>query len=144
LNSLSIIPYSFFQVLNLLSISEKSSKKSFSKNYGKFFLNFYIKNGAERHLGHTRGTHHATSPHGGVAQAWPRRGMVRGPLGPPLTSSPSLHSLSSKYLHTSAQTHVLAVLPCDFLISLLSPSLLLKFGAFVLQNGGECVPTLST
>jgi hypothetical protein len=32
-----------------------------------------------------------------------------------------------------AQTHVLAVLAHDFSISLLSPSLLLRFGAFVLQ-----------
>jgi hypothetical protein len=38
-----------------------------------------------------------------------------------------------KYLNTPAQTRVLAALHRDFSISLLSPSLLLRFGAFVLQ-----------
>jgi hypothetical protein len=38
-----------------------------------------------------------------------------------------------KYINTPAQTRVLAALHRDFLISFLSPSLLLRFGAFVLR-----------
>jgi hypothetical protein len=58
--------------------------------------------------------------------------MVRG--GPwPLTYLFIPTSLSlPKNLNTPAQTHVLAALHLDFSISLLSPSLLLKFGAIVL------------
>jgi hypothetical protein len=108
-------------------------KLRFSKNSGKFFLIFYVKNGAERHLGHLRGTHHATSPHGGAAQAWPRRGMVRGAPSPSTYLSTSTSVSLPKYLHTIAQNHVLAILPRDFFISLLSLSLLLRFGAFVLR-----------
>jgi hypothetical protein len=63
---LAIIPSAFSQVFILFSILEKSSKISFSKNSRKIFLNFYVKNGAERHLGDLRGTHHATSPPGGA------------------------------------------------------------------------------
>jgi hypothetical protein len=44
-----------------LSISKKSSKIKFLEKFQKIFLNFYVKNGAERHLGDLRGTHHATS-----------------------------------------------------------------------------------
>jgi hypothetical protein len=45
---------------------------------------------------------------------------------------PSSFSLP-KNNDTPAQTRVLAALHLDFLISLLSPSLLLRFGAFVLR-----------
>jgi hypothetical protein len=79
-----------------------------------------------------QGTHHATTPHGGAAQAWPRRGMVRGAPWPSTYLSTSTSLSLPKYLHTIVQTRVLAVLARDFLISLLSPSLLLIFGAFVL------------
>jgi hypothetical protein len=82
-------------------------------------------------MGH-RGTWD-TSPHGGAAQAWPRHGMVRGPPWPSTYLSTSTSLSFPKYLHTKAQTHVLVVLHRDFLISLLSPSLLLRFGAFVLR-----------
>jgi hypothetical protein len=54
----------------------------------------------------------------------------------PLASHLSLHPhffLSPKKSEHLAQTRVLAALHHDFLISLLSPSLLLKFGAFVLR-----------
>jgi hypothetical protein len=44
---------------------------------------------------------------------------------------PSSFSLPKNH-DTPAQTRVLAALHLDFLISLLSPSLLLRFGAFVL------------
>jgi hypothetical protein len=93
LNSLFIVPSLFSQVLNLLSISEKSSKIKFLEKFWKIIFKFLCQK-IERHLGHLRGTHHATSPYGGTAQAWSRRGMVRGALGPPLTSPPSLLSLS--------------------------------------------------
>jgi hypothetical protein len=68
-----------------------------------------------------------------MAQAWSRHGMVRGAPWP-LTYLFILTSLSlPKYLNTPAQTRVLAALHRDFLISLLSPSLVLKFGAIVLR-----------
>jgi hypothetical protein len=103
------------------------------ENSRKIFLNFYVKNGAERHLGDLRGTYHATSPPGGVTQPWPRPPMVRGAPWP-LTYLflPSSFSLP-KNNDTLAQTRVLAALHLNFLISLLSPSLLLRFGAFVLR-----------
>jgi hypothetical protein len=57
-----------------------------------------------------------------------------GEGGPwPLTYLFTPNSFSLPKNHdTLAQTHVLAALHLDFSISLLSPSLLLKFGAFVL------------
>jgi hypothetical protein len=58
--------------------------------------------------------------------------MVRGTPWP-LTYLFILTSFSlPKNLNTPAQTHVLAALHRDFSISLLSPSLSLKFGAIVL------------
>jgi hypothetical protein len=58
--------------------------------------------------------------------------MVRGPPGPPLTSPLLFHSLSQNISTPLLKPRVLATLHRDFLISLLSPSLVLKFGAFVL------------
>ena len=59
--------------------------------------------------------------------------MVWATPGPPLTLSPTtFFSLPSK-LRFIAQNRVLAVLALDFSISLLIPSLMLKFGAFVLR-----------
>jgi hypothetical protein len=59
--------------------------------------------------------------------------MVRGAPWP-LTYLLILISFSlPKYLNTPAQTRVLAALHHDFSISLLSTSLLLRFGAIVLQ-----------
>jgi hypothetical protein len=116
-----------------LSISKKSSKISFSKNSRKIFINFYVKNGAERPLGDTRGGYHATTHTGGVAQSWPRPPVVRGAhLAPHLSLPPQL-LLSPKISQHLAQTRVLVVLHHDFSISLLSPSFLLRFGAFVLR-----------
>jgi hypothetical protein len=58
--------------------------------------------------------------------------MVRPPW--PLTYIFILISFSlPKYLNTPAQTRVLAAVLRDFPISLLSPSLLLRFGAIVLR-----------
>jgi hypothetical protein len=85
----------------------------------------------KRHLGDLRGTCHATSPPGGAAQPWPRPPMVRGgPLASHLSLPPQLF-LSPKNNDTPAQTCVLAALHLDFSISLLNPSLLLRFGAFI-------------
>jgi hypothetical protein len=117
-----------------LSISEKSSKIKFLEKFQKnLFKFFYVKNGAERHLGDLRGTYHATSQPAGVAQPWPHPPTVMGAPWP-LTYLflPSSFSLP-KNNDTPAQTHVLAALLLDFSISLLSPSLLLRFGAFVLR-----------
>jgi hypothetical protein len=68
-----------------------------------------------------------------MAQPWPRPPMV---MGPPLAfhlSLPPQLFLSPENNNTPAQTRVLAALHLDFSISLLSPSLLLRFGAFVLR-----------
>ena len=92
-----------------------------------------MKKGAEECLGGARGTHQAGTPPGGTACPGWRHALVWATPGPPLTLSPAtFFSLPSK-LQFIAQNHVLAVLALDFSISLLSPSLLLKFGAFVLR-----------
>jgi hypothetical protein len=44
-----------------MPISEKSSKIKFLEKFQKILINFYVKNGVERHLGGTRGA--ATPPH---------------------------------------------------------------------------------
>jgi hypothetical protein len=81
----------------------------------------------------TRGTHQATTRHLGAVEGRPRPALVWGPPGPPLTHlSPTPFSLPT--IHTTiAQTRVLAALARDFSISLLSPSLLLKFRPFALR-----------
>jgi hypothetical protein len=76
----------------------------------------------------------ATPPHHqgrGPALATPTYGEG-APLASHLSLPPQLF-LSPKNNDTAAQTRVLAALHLDFLISLLSPSLLLRFGAFVLR-----------
>ena len=91
-----------------------------------------MKKGAEECLGGTRGTHQAGSPPGGVAYPGWRHAMVWATPGPPLTLSlATIFSLLSRHQFI-AKNHVIAVLALDFSISLLSPSLLLKCGAFVL------------
>jgi hypothetical protein len=56
-----------------------------------------------------------------------------GALGPTTYSTSSLSFLFLEQTSFLAQTRVLAAQDSDFLISLVSPSLLLKFGAFVLR-----------
>ena len=109
-----------------------------------------MKKGAEEYLGGTRGAHQAGTPHGGAASLGWRHALVWATPGPPLTLSPAtFFSLPSK-LQFIAQNRVLAVLLSRvssssllkitfllcllsiFSISLLSVSLLLKFGALVL------------
>jgi hypothetical protein len=104
----------FSRVFTHLSFSENPQKQSFSKNSRKLFLNFYVKNGAERLLEHPRGTRHASTPHGGAVQAWTAPWHGVGPPGPPLTSPPAIPLSLLKKLHSIAQTHVLAVLARDF------------------------------
>ena len=79
------------------------------------------------------GTHRAPTPHGGAAGLGLRQHMVWGPHGPPLTLLPPLpSSLPTKHSHIR-KNRVLAVLALGFSISFLSPSLLLRFGAFALR-----------
>jgi hypothetical protein len=93
-----------------LSISEKSSKIKFLEKFQKNLFKFLCQKWAERHLGDLRGTHHATSPPGGAAQAWPRPPMVRGGPWPLIyLFIPTSFSLL-KNLNTPAQTRVLAAM----------------------------------
>jgi hypothetical protein len=64
LDLLSIAPPSFSRVLFSYHFSEKSSKIKFLKKFQKNLFKFFVKNGAEKHLGDLRGTHDATSPQG--------------------------------------------------------------------------------
>jgi hypothetical protein len=74
------------------------------------------------------------TPHHMVARPGPGHAVAWcGAPSPPLTSPPATLFSYPKYIHSMAQTRVLAVLARDFSISLLSPSLLLRFGAFVLR-----------
>jgi hypothetical protein len=59
--------------------------------------------------------------------------MVRGPPWPSTYLSTFISLSLPKYLSTPAQTRVLAAFHRDFFISLLSLSLVLKFGAIVLR-----------
>ena len=80
------------------------------------------------------GAHQAGTPPGGTASPGARLAMVWATPGPPLTLSlATALSLSLEKTPVHCENHVLAVLAFDFSISLLSPSLLLKFGAFVLR-----------
>jgi hypothetical protein len=77
--------------------------------------------GAERHLGHPRGTHHATTPHGGAVQARPRRGVVWGPW--PSTYSSTCHftlspEITSRFPWGSAVNGLVGQeILCKFLIA---------------------------
>jgi hypothetical protein len=129
---LAIIPPSFSQVLSFYSFSEKSSKIKFLKKFQKNLIKFLYQKWGREAPGRPQGTCHATSPPGGAAQPWPRPPMVRGGPGLSLISSSPALSLSQNN-DTPAQTRVLAALQLNFSISLLSPPLLLRFGAFVLR-----------
>ena len=74
-------------------------------------------------------------PHHVVAwgPSWPRQGQVRDPLALHLLHLLPLSLPFDQKLSTIAQTRVFAVLHCDFSISLLSPSQVLKFGAIALR-----------
>jgi hypothetical protein len=84
----------FSEFLSIFQFLKNPRKSSFSKNFRKFFINFYVKNGTERHLGDTRRGRHATSHTGGAAQPWPRPPGVRGPHLASHVSLPPLLFLS--------------------------------------------------
>jgi hypothetical protein len=130
---LAIIPSLFSRVFILLLISEKSSKikflEKFWKNLFKFLCQKWGRDAPGRHQGDP--PCHLTQGGRGPSLAAPWHGE-----GAPWPSTylATLTSLSlPKYLNTSAQTRVLAALHRDISISLLIPSLVLKFGAFVLR-----------
>jgi hypothetical protein len=130
---LSIAPPSFSRVLFSYYFSEKSSKikflEKFQKNLFKFLCQKWGREAPEIPQGDP--PCHLTTR--GAAQAWSRPPMVRGgPWSLTYLFLPSSFSLPKNH-DTPAQTHVLAALHLDFLISLLSPSLLLRFWAFVLR-----------
>jgi hypothetical protein len=129
INLLSIVPYSFSQVFNLLSISEKSSKIKFLKKFKKILFKFLCKKWGREALGTPQGDppcHHTTWWCGeGQATSW------HG-VGPPW---PSTYLSTSHFTLSPEKSPLHYSNPCScsrFLISLLSPSLLLRFGAFVL------------
>jgi hypothetical protein len=129
---LFIAPLSFSQVLFFYRFSKKSSKflKKFQKNPYKFLC---LKWGREA-PGRPQGDlpRHLTTRGHGPALAAPTYGEG-GPLASHLSLPPHLF-LSPENNDTPTQTRVLAALHVDFSISLLSPSLLLRFGAFVLRH----------
>jgi hypothetical protein len=130
---LVIFPSALSRVFILLSNSEKSSKIKFLKKFWKNLLKFLCQKWGREALGRPQGDppRHLTTR--GATQAWLRPPILRGAPWP-LTYLfiPTSFSLPKK-LNTPSQTHVLAALYRNFLISLLSLSLLLRFGAFVLR-----------
>jgi hypothetical protein len=115
-----------------MPISKKSSKIKFLEKFQKILYNFLCQKwGRETPGRHQEGLPcHLTHRWRGPALAAPPW-CERAPPGPSLISSSPALSLS-RMTHP-AQTRVLAVLYLDFSISLLSPTFLLKFGAFVLR-----------
>jgi hypothetical protein len=114
-----------------LSISEKSLKIKFLEKFQKNLFKFLCQKWGKEAPGRPQGDPpcHLTTRGRGPSPAAPTYG--EGPPWP-LTYLFIRTSFSlPKNLNTPAQTRVLAALHRDFSISLLSPSLLLRFGAFV-------------
>ena len=130
---LAIIPPSFSRVLSFYHFSEKSSKIKFLKKFQKNLFKFLYQKWGREAPGRPQGDLpcHLTTRGRGLALAAPTYGEG-APLASHLSLPPQLF-LSPKNNDTPAQTRVLAALHLDFSISLLSPSLLLRFGAFVLR-----------
>jgi hypothetical protein len=119
----------FYSLINFWKSSKIKFLERFQKNLFKFLCQKWGREAPERPQGDPP-CHLTTTGHGpSLAAPWHGEGA---PWPSTYLSTSTSFSLP-KYLHTSAQTRVLAVLPRDFLISLLSPSLLLRFGAFVLR-----------
>jgi hypothetical protein len=115
-----------------LSISEKSSKIKFLEKFQKNLFKFLYQKWGREAPGRPQGDlpcHLTTRGHGPALTAPTYYEGAPWPLT--YLFLPSSFSLP-KNNDTPAQTRVLAALLLDFLISLLSPSLLLRFGAFVL------------
>jgi hypothetical protein len=130
---LAIIPSSFSQVFILWSISEKSSKIKFLEKFWKNLLKILCQKWGREAPGRPQGDPpcHLTTGGRGPSLAAPWHG--EGAPWPSTYLSTFISLSLPKYLNTPAQTRVLAALHRDFSISLLSPSLVLKFGAFVLR-----------
>jgi hypothetical protein len=130
---LAIIPSSLSRVFNLLSISKKSLKINFLEKFQKNLFKFLCQKWGREAPGRPQGDPPCLLTTRGMAQAWPRPPMVReAPWPLTYLFLPSSFSPPKNY-NTPAQTRVLAALHLDFSISLLIPSLLLRFGAFVLR-----------
>jgi hypothetical protein len=129
---LSIAPPSFSRVLFSHHFSEKSSKIKFLKKFQKNLFKFLCQKWGREAPGRPQGDppRQLTTRGRGPSLAAPTHGEG-GPWPLTYLFIPTSFSLS-KNLNTPAQTSVLAALHHDFSISLLSPSLLLRFGAFVL------------
>jgi hypothetical protein len=127
------MPSSFSRLFNLLTISEKSSKIKFLKKFQTNLFKFLCQKWGREAPGRPWGDlpRHLTTR--GATQPWPRPPMVRGAPWPLTYLFLPISFSLPKNNDTPAQTHVLATLHLDFLISLLSPSLLLRFGALVLR-----------
>jgi hypothetical protein len=133
LDLLSIVPSLFSQVLFSYQFLKKSSKIKFLEKFQKIPFKFLCQKWGREATGRPLGDppcHLTTRGHGpSLAAPWHCEGAPW-----PSTYLSTLTSFSlPKYLNTPAQTRVLAALPRDFSISLLSPSLLLRFGAIVLR-----------
>jgi hypothetical protein len=130
---LAIIPPSFSRVLSFHRFSEKSSKMKFLEKFQKNLFKFLCQKWGREAPGRPQGDlpRHLTTRGHGPSLAAPTYGEG-GPLASHLSLPPQLF-LSPENNDTLAQTRVLAALHLNFSISLLSPSLLLRFGAFVLR-----------
>jgi hypothetical protein len=132
---LAIIPPSFSRVLFFYHFSEKSSKIKFLEKFQKNLYKFLGKKWGREAPGRPQGDLpcHLTTRGRGPALVAPTYGEGGPwPLASHLSLPPQLF-LSSENNDTPAQTRVLAALHLDFSISLLSPSFLLRFGAFVVR-----------
>jgi hypothetical protein len=133
LDWLSIVHHRFSEFLFSFHFSEKSSKIKFLEIFQKNLFKFLCQKWGSEAPGRPQGDppRHLTTRGRGSSLAAPTHGEG-APW--PLTYLFILTSFSLlKYLNTPAQTRVLAALHRDFSISLLSLSLLLRFGAFVLR-----------
>jgi hypothetical protein len=123
----------FPEFYSLIVFSEKSSKIKFLEKFQKNLFKFLCHKWGREAPGRPQGdlprhlTTRGRSPSPGRAHLW-----WGGPLASHLSLPPQLF-LSPENNDTPAQTRVLAALHLDFSISLLSPLLLLRFGAFVLR-----------
>jgi hypothetical protein len=133
LDLLSITPSSFSRVLFSHHFSEKSSKIKFLEKFQKNIFKFLCQKWGREAPGRPQGgpPHHLTTRGHGPSLAAPTYGEG-GPWPLTYLFIPTSFSLP-KNLNIPAQTRVLAALYRDFSISLLNPSLLLRFGAIVLR-----------
>jgi hypothetical protein len=129
---LQLFHHHFPEFYSFIIFLKKSSKIKFLKKFQKNLFKFLCQKWSREAPGRPQGDLpcHLTTRGHGPALAAPTYG--EGGLASHLSLPPQLF-LSPKNNDTPAQTCVLAALLLDFLISLLIPSLLLRFGAFVLR-----------